>query len=154
MVAGLTASGPNLNSTKQLRKMSKTVLKNTQRHAVVKIVTENTVDITHADLSFDVTVESGDNSFGGSGSKGVATRTQVPAKMEIAKVIYSNAGSSNHIDVKRAADTVMVLGGSGEFDFEGQVVEDQASNLPITIAASTSGHKYTVYVFINKIGVQ
>lgn len=134
--------------------MSKVVLKNTQSKAVVKVVSENTTDITHADLEYTVKVESGDSGFGGSSSRGSADRVQVPAKMEICKVIYSNAGSSNHIDVKRGSDTVMVLGGNGEIDCEGQFCEHEASNLPITVAASSSGHKYTVYVFINKIGRQ
>ena len=41
--------------------MSKVVLKNTQSKAVVKVVSENTTDITHADLEYTVKVESGDS---------------------------------------------------------------------------------------------
>ena len=133
--------------------MSKVVLKNTQTKAVVKVVTENTTDITPADLSYTVKVESGDSAFGGATSKGAADRVQVAARLEICRVIYSNAGSTNHIDIKRGSDSVMVLGGSGDVDFEGQVCEHEQSTTPITVAASASGHKYTVYVFINKIGV-
>ena len=133
--------------------MSKVVLKNTQTKAVVKVVSENTTDITPTDLSYTVKVESGDNTFGGNTTRGAADRVQVAERLEICRVIYSNAGSTNHIDIKRAADTVMVLGGSGDIDFEGQVCEHEQSVLPITVAASASGHKYTVYVFINKIGV-
>ena len=133
--------------------MSKVVLKNTQTKAVVKVVTENTTDITAPDLSYTVKVESGDPDFGGVGTAGLADRVQVPTRLEISRVIYSNAGSTNHVEINRGADTVMVLGGSGDIDFEGQVCEHEQSVLPITVAASASGHKYTVYVFINKIGV-
>ena len=132
--------------------MSKVVLKNTQSKAVVKVVSENTTDITHADLEYTVKVESGDSGFGGSSSRGSADRVQVPAKMEICRVVYSQ-DDTHYVELKRGTDTVMVLGGSGDIDFEGQVCEHEASNLPITVAASSSGHKYTVYVFINKIGV-
>ena len=48
----------------------------------------------------------------------------------------------------------MLLGGNGEIDCEGQFCEHEASNLPITVAGSASGHKYTLYVFINKLGRQ
>jgi|TARA_B100001939_G_scaffold214364_1_gene184363 hypothetical protein len=133
--------------------MSKVVLKNTQSKAVVKVVSENTTDITHADLEYTVKVESGDSGFGGSSSRGSADRVQVPAKMEICRVVYSQ-DDTHYVELKRGTDTVMVLGGSGDIDFEGQVCEHEASNLPITVAASSSGHKYTVYVFINKIGRQ
>ena len=133
--------------------MSKVVLKNTQSKAVVKVVSENTTDITHADLEYTVKVESGDSGFGGSTSRGSADRVQVPAKMEICRVIYSQ-DDTHYVELKRGSDTVMVLGGSGDIDFEGQVCEHEASNLPITVAASSNGHKYTVYVFINKIGRQ
>ncbi len=133
--------------------MSKVVLKNTQSKAVVKVVSENTTDITHADLEYTVKVESGDSGFGGSTSRGSADRVQVPAKMEICRVVYSQ-DDTHYVELKRGTDTVMVLGGSGDIDFEGQVCEHEASNLPITVAASSSGHKYTVYVFINKIGRQ
>nr|BAR29500.1 hypothetical protein [uncultured Mediterranean phage uvMED]BAR29538.1 hypothetical protein [uncultured Mediterranean phage uvMED] len=133
--------------------MSKVVLKNTQSKSVVKVVSENTTDIAAADLSYTVKVESGDVGFGASNSRGSADRVQVAEKLEICKVIYSNAGSDNHIDVKRGSDTVMVLGGNGEIDCEGQFCEHEASNLPITVAASTNGNKYTIYLFINKIGV-
>lgn len=133
--------------------MSKVVLKNTQSKAVVKVVSENTIDITHADLEYTVKVESGDSGFGGSSSRGSADRVQVPAKMEICRVIYSQ-DDTHYVELKRGSDTAMVLGGSGDIDFEGQVCEHEASNLPITVAASSSGHKYTVYVFINKIGRQ
>ena len=131
--------------------MSKVVLKNTQSKAVVKVVSENTTDITHADLEYTVKVESGDSGFGGSSSRGSADRVQVPAKMEICRVVYSQ-DDTHYVELKRGTDTVMVLGGSGDIDFEGQVCEHEASNLPITVAASSNGHKYTVYVFINKIG--
>ena len=133
--------------------MSKVVLKNTQSKPVVKVVSENTTDITHADLEYTVKVESGDSGFGGSTSRGSADRVQVPAKMEVCRVIYSQ-DDTHYVELKRGSDTVMVLGGSGDIDFEGQVCEHEASNLPITVAASSSGHKYTVYVFINKIGRQ
>lgn len=133
--------------------MSKVVLKNTQTKAVVKVVSENTTDITATDLSYTVKVESGDSTFGGNASKGAADRVQIPTRLEICRVIYSNAGSTNHVDIKRGSDTVMVLGGSGDIDFEGQVCEHESSSVPITVAGSASGHKYTVYVFINKIGV-
>ena len=132
--------------------MSKVVLKNTQTKAVVKVVSENTTDITPADLSYTVKVESGDPAFGGAGSKGAADRVQVAERLEICRVIYSQ-DATHYVELKRAADTVMVLGGSGDIDFEGQVCEHEQSVLPITVAASSSGHKYTVYVFINKIGV-
>ena len=133
--------------------MSKVVLKNTQTKAVVKVVSENTTDITATDLSYTVKVESGDSAFGGNASRGAADRVQIPTRLEICRVIYSNAGSTNHVDIKRGSDTVMVLGGSGDIDFEGQVCEHESSSTPITVAGSASGHKYTVYVFINKIGV-
>ena len=132
--------------------MSKVVLKNTQTKAVVKVVTENTTDITPADLSYTVKVESGDNTFGGNTTRGAADRVQVAERLEICRVIYSQ-DATHYVELKRAADTVMVLGGSGDIDFEGQVCEHEQSVLPITVAASASGHKYTVYVFINKIGV-
>lgn len=132
--------------------MSKVVLKNTQSKAVVKVVSENTIDITHADLEYTVKVESGDSGFGGSSSRGSADRVQVPAKMEICRVIYSQ-DDTHYVELKRGSDTVMVLGGSGDIDFEGQVCEHESSSVPITVAGSSSGHKYTVYVFINKIGV-
>ena len=132
--------------------MSKVVLKNTQTKAVVKVVTENTTDITPADLSYTVKVESGDNTFGGNTTRGAADRVQVAERLEICRVIYSQ-DATHYVELKRAADTVMVLGGSGDIDFEGQVCEHEQSGLPITVAASASGHKYTVYVFINKIGV-
>ena len=133
--------------------MSKVVLKNTQTKAVVKVVSENTTDITATDLSYTVKVESGDSTFGGNASKGAADRVQIPTRLEICRVIYSNAGSTNHVDIKRGSDTVMVLGGSGDIDFEGQVCEHEASNLPITVAASSSGHKYTVMCLSTKLGV-
>ena len=132
--------------------MSKVVLKNTQSKAVVKVVSENTTDITHADLEYTVKVESGDSGFGGSTSRGSADRVQVPAKMEVCRVIYSQ-DDTHYVELKRGSDTVMVLGGSGDIDFEGQVCEHESSSTPITVAASAAGHKYTVYVFINKIGV-
>lgn len=132
--------------------MSKVVLKNTQTKAVVKVVSENTTDITPVDLSYTVKVESGDNTFGGVGTKGIADRVQVAERLEISRVIYSQ-DTTHHVELKRAADTVMVLGGSGDIDFEGQVCENESSVLPITVAASSAGHTYTVYVFINKIGV-
>ena len=67
--------------------MAKTVLKNTQYKAVVSITSENATTIDPSDLSYDVKVESGDVQFGAGGSKGVATRTQVPTKMDISKII-------------------------------------------------------------------
>ena len=133
--------------------MSKVVLKNTQTRAVVKVVSENSTDITATDLSYTVKVESGDPDFGSANSKGLADRVQIPTRLEICRVIYSQ-DDTHYVELKRSADTVMVLGGSGDIDFEGQVCEHEASNLPITVAASSSGHKYTVYVFINKIGRQ
>jgi predicted RNA methylase len=132
--------------------MSKVVLKNTQTKAVVKVVSENTTDITATDLSYTVKVESGDPAFGGVASKGLADRVQIPTRLEICRVIYSQ-DDTHYVELKRGSDTVMVLGGSGDIDFEGQVCEHESSSTPITVAASASGHKYTVYVFINKIGV-
>ena len=132
--------------------MSKVVLKNTQSKAVVKVVSENTTDIAAADLSYTVKVESGDVGFGASNSRGSADRVQVAERLEICRVLYSQ-DSSHYVELKRAADTVLVLGGSGDIDFEGQLCDHEGSELPITVAASNSGHKYTVYLFINKIGV-
>ena len=132
--------------------MSKVVLKNTQTRTVVKVVSENTTDITATDLSYTVKVESGDPDFGGPNSKGLADRVQIPTRLEICRVIYSQ-DDTHYVELKRGSDTVMVLGGSGDIDFEGQVCEHESSSTPITVAASAAGHKYTVYVFINKIGV-
>ena len=132
--------------------MSKVVLKNTQSKAVVKVVNENTTDIAAADLSYTVKVESGDVGFGASGSRGSADRVQVAERLEICRVLYSQ-DASHHVELKRAADTVLVLGGSGDIDFEGQLCDHEGSELPITVEPSSNGHKYTVYLFINKIGV-
>ena len=133
--------------------MSKVVLKNTQTKAVVKVVGAATETINHADLSYTVNVESGDSNFGGAGSKGSADRAQVPAKMEITRVIYSNEHNS-FTNITRGATVVMHLAGNGEIDFEGQVTENESAELPISVASSSGGHEYTVYVFINKIGRQ
>ena len=120
--------------------MSKVVLKNTQSKAVVKVVSENTTDITHADLEYTVKVESGDSGFGGSTSRGSADRVQVPAKMEVCRVIYSQ-DDTHYVELKRGSDTVMVLGGSGDIDFEGQVCEHELAiylSLLLLVAADTS----------------
>ena len=64
-------------------------------------------------------------SFGGSTSRGSADRVQVPAKMEVCRVIYSQ-DDTHYVELKRGSDTVMVLGGSGDIDFEGQVCEHES----------------------------
>jgi hypothetical protein len=135
--------------------MSKVVLKNTQTKAVVKVVGSATETIAHADLSYDVLVEIGQPEFNSGqspASAGEKIRTQVPTHMEISRVIYSNEHNS-YANISRGATVVMHLTGNGEIDFEGQVTENESSELPITVASSSGGHEYTVYLFINKIGV-
>lgn len=131
--------------------MSKVVLKNTHSKSVVKIVSEDATTIAPADLAYTVTIESGESDFGAVASKGTATRVQTPTHLEISKVIFSQAGT-DHIEVKRGADVVMEIGGTGEIDFEGMVCENESSILPIDVVASVAGHHYTAYFFINKIG--
>lgn len=134
--------------------MSKVVLKNNQLKAVVKIVSEDATTIDPSDLSYDVVVESGDPDFGASGSRGTAARTQVPTRLDIAKIIYSQAeDSGKHVKVGRGGATIMILGGSGEVDLAGNGALEQSATGPIEVLTSSNGHPYTAIFFIDKVGV-
>jgi len=133
--------------------MAKTVLKNTQYKAVVLVTSENATTIDPSDLSYDVKVESGDVQFGAGGSKGVATRTQVPTKMDIAKIIYSQPqDSGKHVKVGRGGNINIILGGSGTMDLAGSGVLEDTADGPIEVLASTNGHPYTAIFFLDKVG--
>jgi len=135
--------------------MSKVVLKNNQRQAVVKITSEDATTIDPSDLSYDVVVESGVPEFGSAGSKGVATRTQVPTKMDIAKIIYSMPqDGGKHVKVGRGGNTVIILGGCGEMNLAGSGVLEDTADGPIEVLTSTNGHPYTAIFFLDKIGGQ
>ena len=133
--------------------MAKTVLKNTQYKAVVSITSENATTIDPSDLSYDVVVESGLPEFGGAGSKGEATRTQTPTKLDISKIIYSMPqDGGKHVKVGRGGTTVIILGGCGEMNLAGSGVLEDTAVGPIEITTSSNGHPYTAIIFIDKIG--
>ena len=133
--------------------MSKVVLKNNQKQAVVKITSEDATTIDPSDLSYDVVVESGVPEFGGAGSKGEATRTQTPTKLDISKIIYSMPqDGGKHVKVGRGGTTVIILGGCGEMNLAGSGVLEDTAVGPIEITTSSNGHPYTAIIFIDKIG--
>ena len=103
--------------------MSKVVLKNNQRQAVVKITSEDATTIDLADVAYDVKVESGVPEFGSAGSRGETTRTQTPTKLDISKIIYSMPqDGGKHVKVGRGGTTVIILGGCGEMNLAGSGV--------------------------------
>ena len=131
--------------------MSKVVLKNNQRQAVVKITSEDATTIDPSDLSYDVVVESGVPEFGGAGSKG----TQVPTRMDIAKIIYSMPqDGGKHVKVGRGGNTVIILGGCGEMNLAGSGALEDTADGPIEVLTSSNGHPYTAIFFLDKIGGQ
>ena len=135
--------------------MSKVVLKNNQRQAVVKITSEDATTIDLADLAYDVVVESGVPEFGSAGSRGTATRTQTPTKLDISKIIYSMPqDGGKHVKVGRGGTTVIILGGCGEMNLAGSGVLEDTAVGPIEITTSSNGHPYTAIFFIDKIGGQ
>ena len=133
--------------------MSKVVLKNNQRQADVKITSEDATTIDLADLAYDVVVESGVPEFGSAGSRGTATRTQTPTKLDISKIIYSMPqDGGKHVKVGRGGTTVIILGGCGEMNLAGSGVLEDTAVGPIEITTSSNGHPYTAIIFIDKIG--
>ena len=133
--------------------MSKVVLKNNQRQAVVKITSEDATTIDLADLAYDVVVESGVPEFGSAGSRGTATRTQTPTKLDISKIIYSMPqDGGKHVKVGRGGTTVIILGGCGEMNLAGSGVLEDTATGPIEVTTSSNGHPYTAIIFIDKIG--
>lgn len=133
--------------------MSKVVLKNNQRQAVVKITSEDATTIDLADVAYDVKVESGVPEFGSAGSRGETTRTQTPTKLDISKIIYSMPqDGGKHVKVGRGGTTVIILGGCGEMNLAGSGVLEDTATGPIEVTTSSNGHPYTAIIFIDKIG--
>ena len=91
--------------------------------------------------------------FGGVGSKGVATRTQVPTRMDIAKIIYSMPqDGGKHVKVGRGGTTSIILGGCGEMNLAGSGVLEDTADGPIEVLTSSNGHPYTAIFFLDKLG--